>query len=61
MDKGNFFDENTRISCSVLTCAYNKNLHCTAEHIFVGTEYADDVTDTVCVSYRHVTEPDQAD
>ena len=47
----------TSVSCSVMTCAFNQSLHCTAEHIFVGTEYASDVTDTVCASYRHLKEP----
>ena len=46
----------TSVSCSVMTCAYNRSLHCTADHIYVGTEYASDVTDTVCASYRHLKE-----
>ena len=46
----------TNVSCSVMTCVYNQSLHCTAEHIYVGTEYASDVTDTVCASYRHLKE-----
>ena len=47
----------TSVSCSVLTCAHNQSMHCIAEHIYVGTEYASDVTDTVCASYRHLKEP----
>ena len=47
----------TTVSCSVMTCAYNQSLHCTAAHIYVGTEYASDVMDTVCASFRHIKEP----
>ncbi len=57
MDKSNL----TKITCNVLTCGYNKDLCCTAKQIYVGTEYASDITDTVCASYYHFTESNLKD
>ena len=44
--------KNPCISCTVMTCIYNKDASCTADHVYSGTEYASDVADTVCASYR---------
>jgi len=40
------------VSCHVATCSHHCRGCCTAKHVYIGTEYASDVEDTVCASFE---------